>query len=60
MKHWEIMADNLHDAGWSLGWVSALDFEGGTIWVVDAHREDGRRFIVKYKLVGRASGGELH
>jgi len=24
MKYWEIIADNLHDAGWSLGWVSAL------------------------------------
>ena len=33
-------------AGWSLGWVSALDFEGRTIWIVDAHRGDGRRFIV--------------
>ena len=24
MKYWEIIADRLHDAGWSLGWVSAL------------------------------------
>ena len=37
MKYWEIIADNLHDAGWSLGWVSALDLEGRTIWIVDAH-----------------------
>jgi hypothetical protein len=28
VKDWEIIADNLHDAGWSLGWVSALDLEG--------------------------------
>jgi len=46
VKHWEIIADNLHDAGWSLGWVSAIDSEGRTIWIVDAHRDDGRRFIV--------------
>ena len=46
MKDWEIIADNLHDAGWSLGWVSTLDVEGGTIWIVDAHR-DGRRFIAR-------------
>ena len=46
MKNWEIIADNLHKAGWSLGWVSALDVEGRTIWIVDAHRDDGRRFIV--------------
>jgi hypothetical protein len=34
-------------AGWSLGWVSAIDSEGRTIWIVDAHRDDGRRFIVR-------------
>jgi hypothetical protein len=45
-KYWEIIADNLHKAGWSLGWVSALDLEGRTIWIVDAHRGDGRRFVV--------------
>jgi hypothetical protein len=29
-----------------LGWVSALDLEGRTIWIVDAHRDDGKRFVV--------------
>jgi hypothetical protein len=29
-----------------LGWVSALDIEGRTIWIVDAHR-DGKLFIVR-------------
>ena len=47
MKYWEIIADHLHDAGWSLGWVSAIDSEGRTIWIVDAHRGDGKRFIVR-------------
>jgi hypothetical protein len=37
VKYWEIIADNLHDAGFSLGWVSAIDREGRTIWIVDAH-----------------------
>jgi SH3-like domain-containing protein len=46
VKYWEIIADNLSKAGWSLGWVSALDPEGRTIWIVDAHR-DGKRFIVR-------------
>ena len=46
VKDWEIIADNLHDAGWSLGWVSAFDVEGRTIWIVDAHRY-GNRFIVR-------------
>ena len=46
MKYWEVIADNLSKAGWSLGWVSAVDSEGRTIWIVDAHRDDGKRFIV--------------
>ena len=46
MKDWEIIADNLHKAGWSLGWVSAVDSEGRTIWIVDAHGY-GKRFIVR-------------
>jgi hypothetical protein len=41
----EIVADNLKKAGWSLGYVSAIDSEGRTIWIVDAHR-DGKRFVV--------------
>jgi len=28
-----------------LGWVSAVDSEGGTIWIVDAHRDNGKRFV---------------
>jgi hypothetical protein len=46
VKYWETVADNLKKAGWNLGWVSALDREGNTIWIVDAHRE-GKRFIVR-------------
>jgi hypothetical protein len=47
VKCWEIIADNLHRAGWSLGWVSALDLEGRTIWITDTHRGDGKRFVVR-------------
>jgi hypothetical protein len=42
----EIIADNLKKRGWSYGCVSAVDREGRTIWIADAHRDDGRRFIV--------------
>jgi len=42
MNDWEIIADNLSKAGWSWGCVSALDPEGRTIWIVDAHRGDGK------------------
>jgi hypothetical protein len=44
-RDWEIIADNLSKAGWSWGCVSALDRNGRTIWIADAHR-DGKRFIV--------------
>ena len=47
MKYWEIIADNLSKAGWSLGYVSAVDSEGRTIWIADAHRGDRKRFIVR-------------
>jgi len=46
VKQWEIIADNLSKAGWSLGWVSALDVQGRTIWIVDAHGY-GKRVIVR-------------
>jgi hypothetical protein len=46
MKEREIIADNLSKAGFSWGCVSAIDREGRTIWITDAHRDDGRRFVV--------------
>ena len=46
MKFWEVIADNLSKAGWSWGCVSAIDSNGQTIWTVDAHRDDERRFVV--------------
>ena len=47
MKNWEIIADNVKKGGWSLGWVSAVDSEGRTICIADAHRDDGKRFVVR-------------
>jgi hypothetical protein len=40
-----MIAANLSKACWSLGWVSALDCEGRTLWIVDAHRDNGKRFV---------------
>jgi len=39
--------DNLKKHGWSWGWVSAIDSNGRTIWIADAHRGDGKRFVVR-------------
>jgi hypothetical protein len=47
MKNWEIIADNLSEAGWSWGCVSAVDCEGRTIWIAGAHRGDGKRYVAR-------------
>ena len=45
MKYRETIANNLSKAGWSLGWVPAVNREGQTIWIANAHRDDGKRFV---------------
>jgi hypothetical protein len=45
-RYWEIIADNLSKAGWSWRCISAVTREGRIIWIADAHRGDGKRFIV--------------
>jgi hypothetical protein len=47
VKPWEIIADNLSNAGWSWGRLSAVDRDGRTIWIIDAHRDDGKRLVVR-------------
>jgi hypothetical protein len=39
--------DNLSKAGWSWGCAAAIDSNGRTIWMADAHRGDGKRFVVR-------------
>jgi len=40
------VADKLSSAAWSWGYCSAV-MQQDRRWVVDAHRSDGRRFIVE-------------
>jgi hypothetical protein len=47
VKYWEVIADNLSKAGWSWGGVSAVGFRRRTIWIADAHRDKGKRFVVR-------------
>jgi hypothetical protein len=47
MKPWEIIADNFSKAGWSWGCVATVDSNGRTIWIADAHRDEGKRFVVR-------------
>jgi hypothetical protein len=37
----------LSKAGWSWGCVSAIDSKGRTIWIEDADRDNGKRFVVR-------------
>jgi len=67
VKYREIIADNHKKAGWSYGYVSAVDCEGRTIWIVDAHRDNGKLFVVHtdgcnygYYGSGYAYGGSSH
>jgi hypothetical protein len=46
VKYWELVADKLSKAGCRWGCVSAVDSNGRTIFVVDAHCGDGERFVV--------------
>ena len=46
-RDWEIVADSLSKAGWSWGCVSTVDSSGRTMFIADAHRDDGQRFIVR-------------
>jgi hypothetical protein len=48
MKYWEIIADNLRKAGWSWGWVSAIDSRGRTIWNADAPSRRRKAFHRAY------------
>ena len=40
-------ADKLSTSRWSWGCVSAVDSDGQTIWIADAHRDDRKRFVVR-------------
>jgi hypothetical protein len=46
VKPWEIIADNLSKASWTWGCVGTVDRQGRTVFVADAHRDDGKRFVV--------------
>ena len=47
VNYWEIIAGNVSKAGWSLGYVSAIDANGRAIWVAGAHYDSGQRFVVR-------------
>ena len=46
MKYWEIIADRLSASGWTWGCASQFDAIGRVLFTADAHRDNGKRFIV--------------
>jgi hypothetical protein len=46
VKYWEIIVENLRNAGWNCGSMATTDGKGRPIWVVAAERSDAGRFIV--------------
>jgi hypothetical protein len=47
VKYWEIIIENLRNAGWNCGCMRTTDGKGRPIWVVAAERSDAGRFIVE-------------
>jgi hypothetical protein len=47
MKYWEIIIENLRNAGWNCGSMTTTYGKGRLIWVVAAERSDAGRFIVE-------------
>ena len=46
VRYWEIIADDLSQAGFSWGCSSETDATGRVIFTADAYSRDGRRFTV--------------
>jgi hypothetical protein len=45
MKHWEIHRRQSQQSRLELGCIAAIDSDGRTIWIADAHHDDGKRFV---------------
>lgn len=45
-QYWEIIADQLHEAGWSYGYSQAIVRDLGDVWIADAIK-NGHRYIVQ-------------
>ncbi len=55
-KYWEIIAADLTERGWTWGLVSLLDSKGRKVFNVDAHRDDGKRYVVSSDVANGIPG----
>jgi hypothetical protein len=42
-----LIADKLSASDWTWGCVATADSRGRTVFVADAHRDNGKRFVVR-------------
>lgn len=54
-RPWELVADLLHNEGWSLGWTQYSNGQGQTTWQADASR-GGVRLVAEGKTISQAIG----
>jgi hypothetical protein len=47
IKYWEITGDRLGKSGWTWGCSFHIDSTGRVLFTSDAHRDNGKRFIVR-------------
>ena len=46
MNCWEIIAAHLGKTGWTWGCSSQIDSTGRVLFTANAHRDNGKRFVV--------------
>jgi hypothetical protein len=47
VKYWQIIIENLRNAGWNCSSMTTTDRKGRAIWVVAAEQSDAGRIIVR-------------
>jgi hypothetical protein len=47
VKHWELIADKLSKAGWTLAGSQLLTEKVEQSGFADAHRDDGKKFVAR-------------
>lgn len=47
VKYWKIIAERLTETGWNWGCVTHIDDASHSTLVVEAHRQNGHRYVVR-------------
>jgi hypothetical protein len=52
--YWRIIANELAEEGWLLGWTRIVSQQGSRMWQVDARCGDGRLFVSRAEILTSA------